>query len=230
MSEWWTYSLSDFLLFSPRTYYRLFELYNTAVWPAQLLALALGAIILALLRSGAAWRGRAVTAILTVSWFWVALAYFLEHYSTINWAARYFAAGFVFEGLLLLGTGLANALRLHPRAGLPRLAGVAMLLFALIMQPLIGRMLDRPWTQVQVFGIAPDPTAIATLGIVIGDTRVAWWLLPIPLVWCGLSAATLWTMGSPDALAPLAAACLCLFLVGRGWFRKPEAHGPDEEE
>ena len=29
MSEWWTYRLSNFLLFSPRTYYRLFELYNS---------------------------------------------------------------------------------------------------------------------------------------------------------------------------------------------------------
>ena len=33
MSEWWTYHLSDFLLFAPRTYYRLFELYNAAIWP-----------------------------------------------------------------------------------------------------------------------------------------------------------------------------------------------------
>jgi hypothetical protein len=30
MSEWWTYTLSDFLLFSPRVYYRLFELHNRA--------------------------------------------------------------------------------------------------------------------------------------------------------------------------------------------------------
>ena len=42
MSEWWTYHLSDFLLFSPRTYYRLFELYNAAIWPAQIVALGAG--------------------------------------------------------------------------------------------------------------------------------------------------------------------------------------------
>ena len=47
MSEWWTYSLSDFLLFSPRTYYRLFELYNAAIWPAQIGARASGVAILA---------------------------------------------------------------------------------------------------------------------------------------------------------------------------------------
>ena len=28
MSEWWTYRLSDFLLFAPRTYWRQFELLN----------------------------------------------------------------------------------------------------------------------------------------------------------------------------------------------------------
>ncbi len=40
MPDWSTYRLEDFLLFSPRTYYRLFELHNAAVWPGQVLALA----------------------------------------------------------------------------------------------------------------------------------------------------------------------------------------------
>ena len=48
MSEWWTYSLSSFLLFSARTYYRLFELYNLDVWPLQIVTLALGLVILVL--------------------------------------------------------------------------------------------------------------------------------------------------------------------------------------
>ena len=52
MAEWWTYSLSDFLLFAPRTYYRLFELTNEALWPAHIAALALGGAILALARHG----------------------------------------------------------------------------------------------------------------------------------------------------------------------------------
>ena len=49
MSEWWTYTLSDFLLFSPRTYYRLFELYNAEIWPAQIVALTLGVVLVGLL-------------------------------------------------------------------------------------------------------------------------------------------------------------------------------------
>ena len=40
MSEWWTYRPSDFLLFAPRTYYRLVETYNAESWPWQAVALA----------------------------------------------------------------------------------------------------------------------------------------------------------------------------------------------
>ena len=29
----WSYRLSDFLLFSPRVYWRMFELHNAALWP-----------------------------------------------------------------------------------------------------------------------------------------------------------------------------------------------------
>ena len=46
MTEWWTYAPEDFLLFSPRVYWRMFELHNAAVWPSQALALLVGAAIL----------------------------------------------------------------------------------------------------------------------------------------------------------------------------------------
>ena len=105
MSDWLSYTPSDFLLFSARTYYRLFELYNRAIWPGQILALMLGLVILWLLHRGSARQGLIVTAILAAGWLWTAWAYLLEHYDTINWAARYFAIGFAIEALLLVGTG-----------------------------------------------------------------------------------------------------------------------------
>ena len=150
MSEWWTYSLSDFLLFSPRTYYRLFELYNLAIWPAQLVAVALGVLILALLP---VWKGRVVATILAACWLWVAWAYFLERYDTINWAASYFALGFAIVALLLLWIGVAYGLSFGPLSHPTGRAGLAVFLFALGVQPLIAP-LGRPWTQAEVFGIA----------------------------------------------------------------------------
>ena len=59
MTEWWTYRPSDFLMFAPRTYWRLFELHNEAWWPAQALLLLAGSAALAWL---ARERGIAVIA------------------------------------------------------------------------------------------------------------------------------------------------------------------------
>ena len=117
MSEWWTYSLSDFLLFSARTYRRLFELYNVDIWPAQSVALALGCILLALMWRPRAGQGRYVSVILMVGWIWVAWAFHWRHFVTINWAATYFAYVFAFEALLLFVFGIVlDELTFEPRS------------------------------------------------------------------------------------------------------------------
>ncbi len=214
MSEWWTYSLSDFLLFSPRTYYRLSELYNIAIWPAQIVMLALGIAIVLLLRRSGAWQARAAAVILAASWLFVAWAYLIGHYDTINWAASYFAAGFVLQVVLLVWTGVVrNRLSLRRRADGASRAGLGLFLFALIVEPLIAPLLGRPWTQAEVFGVAPDPTVVATLGVLTSAERPHWHLLLVPLLWCALSGATLWTMQSPEALVLPAAAVVALIVA-----------------
>jgi hypothetical protein len=207
MGDWLSYTPSDFLLFSARTYYRLFELYNRAIWPAQILALLLGLVILWRLHRGGPRQG-VVTVILAAGWLWTAWAYLMEHYDTINWAARYLAIGFVIEAVLLIWTGVVrNRLSFRPYRDWITWTGMGLFLFALVVQPLIGPLVFRDWTQAEIFGVAPDPTALATLGVLltVGEPP-AWGLMVIPLLWCGLSGATLWTMGSPDAwVMPVAA-------------------------
>src|SRR6187402_1638303 len=102
MSEWWTYRPSDFLLFAPRTYYRLFELYNTDIWPLQIAALLAGAAIWVLICNRAASSGSVIGVLLATYWLWVAWAFHWQRYATINWAAGYFAVGFAIEALLLI--------------------------------------------------------------------------------------------------------------------------------
>ena len=218
MSEWWSYSLSEFLLFSPRTYYRLFELYNAAIWPAQIGAVAVGLAILALLRRSGTVQGRVVAALLAACWLWVAIAFHLERYATINWAASYFAAGFVVEAALLLWVGVARGglgLRLAP--DLAGRVGLCIFLFALVVQPLIGPLLGRDWRQVEIIGLAPDPTAVATLGLLLLSAgRTTWALMAVPALWCAGTGATRWVMEAPDFwVAPLAA-ILVVVLAARG--------------
>jgi hypothetical protein len=201
MSEWWTYRLSSFLLFSPRTYFRLHELYNLDIWPAQVIALALGVAILILLRNPGAWTNRIVVLILACSWIWIAWAFHLRRYASINWAATYFAAAFTVEALLLLWTGAIRSTLRFDSASWLRRPGFYVIVFALVVQPLLGRLAGRGWTQSEVFGVAPDPTVVATLGVLLlarHPQRAV--LMTIPLLWCALSGALLWAMRTPDAL------------------------------
>ncbi len=216
MSEWWTYTLSDFLLFSAHTYYRLFELYNRALWPAPLMTPALGIVMLACLLRGGARQTRLAATMLAVAWLWVAWAFHLERYASINWAANYFAAGFAIEALLLIWIGLVRGeWRDMPARDAIHVAGLGVFLFALFIHPLIGLLLGRPWSQTQVFGLAPDPTVVATLGLLLlTSNRARWALFIIPLTWCAISGATLWAMAAQDALLMPLAALLAALLAG----------------
>jgi Family of unknown function (DUF6064) len=212
MPEWWTYSLTDFLLFSPRTYYRLIERHNLTIWPAQLLALALGVVIAGLLHRPTRERDRATAAILAALWAWVGWTFVVGRYATINWAASYFAWLFAAEVLLLGWLGVARAsLRFGWRRDPAGLVGGALFVGSVALYPLLAPALGRGWTQSELFGIAPDPTVLGTLGLVLmseGSPRPRKALLAAPLVWCLLGGATLWAMGSPEAWIVLPAAVL----------------------
>lgn len=215
MPAWWTYGPRDLLMFSQQTYYRLFELYNLEWWPLQILALVLGAAVL--WRRGGDRAGRAIAAILAVCWLWVAWAFHWQRYASINLAAGYFALAFVVQALLLLWLGAMRG-RLAPLTAtrLQQRAGLGLLLFAVLVFPVMGPLLGRSWTQAEVFGMAPDPTALATLGVLLlAGPRPAWALFPIPVAWCLLSGTTLWAMESPDfAVVPLAALLAVFLAVG----------------
>jgi uncharacterized protein DUF6064 len=210
----WTYSLSSFLLFSARTYYRLFELYNADIWPLQILGVGLGVAALAFSLGRSGWNGRAIAAILAACWLFVAWAYLFTRYDSINWLARYLAVGFAVEAVLLIWIGIVRD-RFHSRSDTAAKAGRGIVLFALAIQPLIGPLLlGRPWTQVELFGVAPDPTVVATLGLLLA-LRAHGTLFVIPLMWCALSGLTLWAMEAPDAILMPAVGAMALICALR---------------
>jgi len=223
MSEWWSYSLRDLLLFSPQTYYRLFELYNIAWWPLHMLAWAFGVAVLALGRRGGDRAGRAIAAILALSWLWVAWGFHWQRYAGINLAAGYFAWAFAAQALLLLWVGAVRGrLTPVPTSTMQSRIGLGLLLFALVVIPLLGPLLGRSWTQAEVFAMAPDPTALATLGVLLlAGGRFTYALYPIPVAWCLISGATLWAMEVPDfTIMPIAALLAVSVAVGQAFMRR----------
>jgi hypothetical protein len=211
MSEWWTYGPEDFLLFSPRVYWRMFELHNAALWPLQPVALAAGVVMMLLVARRPRGHGRWIAFILAVIWAFVAWSFLWDRYATINWAAAYVAPAFGLEALLLLVAGALPDDFTFDRRGPAASAGYLLLAFALAAQPLLAPLQGRAWTSAEIFGIAPDPTVIGTLGLLLlVRGRLLPLLLPIALLWCLLSGITLWTLGAPEAWAPFSAAALTL--------------------
>ena len=201
MPEWWTYRLSDLLLFSPRTYYRMFELYHEQIWPIHLVVLGAMVAIAVLTYRGDEWRGRAIAGLLVVSWLWVAIAFHLQRYATINWAAKYFAVLFVIQAMLLLWHGVVRGrLRFVVAREPAAYMAVGLLFVALVFVPIAGRIAERTWRQVEIFGVTPDPTAVATLALLaLSVPRASRALLVIPVTWCAVGGATLWALGSAEA-------------------------------
>ena len=119
MSEWWTYRPANFLLFSPRVYWRMFELHNAALWPLQVLTLAAGLIIILLIaRRPGSWA-RWLALILAILWIFVGWSFLWNRYATINWAAAYVAPAFSVEGVLLLVWVSCSTASLSTGGGLP---------------------------------------------------------------------------------------------------------------
>lgn len=235
MSEWWTYRPSDFLMFAPDTYWRQFELHNSALWPFQLLppavVLALVVALVVKLVRGPGQRHENVlrwgVAGLAVCWGFVAWAFLWQRYAPINWAAQGFALLFAAQSLGLLGLATRSNLLITDQAG-RRVFALTLLAWAALAHPLLALAFGRPLAQAELLGTAPDPTALATLGwLVLAEARsrsgrvLLWTLQAMVLVWCAISAATLWTMGSAQGWVLMAAAVLTLSALWRWPYARP---------
>ena len=191
MTEWWTYGLSDFLMFSPQAYARLVARYNAAWWPGQVL----GVVAAASLFAPAGTRGgRAVLLLLALAWGWVGWAFHWQRYGEIFLGAGWLAGASVLQALLLMGAAVLPGRR-HEIAARRTPAARALLAIALLF-PLLAPLTGYGWNEAEVFGFMPDPTALGTLGALLGMPRLGTWprmvLAVIPLLTALLGAAMRW--------------------------------------
>jgi hypothetical protein len=201
MEDWLSYRLSDLILFSPRAYYRMFELYHHDVWPAQLVVGGLAVAIAVLLRRNDGRRGTVIAVLLAACWLWVAVMFHVRRYASINWAARYFAVLFVTQAVLLIWHGVVRRhLSFGGSAERPGWLSAGIVLIAVALPPLVGRVSGRSTSQVELVGLTPDATAIATLAVLLlSSPRTPRRLMIVPLAWCLIGGATLWALESAEA-------------------------------
>lgn len=201
------------LPFTSDQFFGVFGAYNEAVWPAQIFLLALAGLALVLVALPRGWSGRAISVILAVLWAWLALAYHLAFFASINPLAYVFAAVSGAGALVFVWHGVARH-KLHFR--LTRSArtavGVALVVFALIIYPAWSVLAGHSYPAMPTFGL-PCPTTLFTIGLLA-------FLVPpyprstlvVPVLWCLVGAQAAFLLGVRQDLGLLVAAAAGAFL------------------
>ncbi len=92
-----------------------------------------------------------------------------------------------------------------------------LILFAAILYPLWGWAAGHGWPEMPAFGVAPCPTTIFTIGMLLmGPWQVVRWLLILPGLWAAIGGSAAVLLGVPQDLGLLVSlVLLILFVVAR---------------
>jgi len=163
----------------------VFQSYNEAIWPAQVVAYVLGALAIMLARKKTNVAGRVISLVLSVFWLWTGAVYHIAYFSAINKAAYVFGAAFIIQGLLFLIYGVITPrLTFQFKSDIYSLAGLIFVLYGIVVYPILGYFLGHGYPRSPGFGVAPCPTTIFTFGILLwGDRKIPKVTLIVPLLW-----------------------------------------------
>ena len=195
------------LAYTTEVYFSVFAQYNAAIWPAQLVATALGVLVVLLSLRPRKGSDRIIAACLAASWLWTGVVYHMMYLATIDWAAWAFGAAFAVQGILFAWTGAARGrLRFRFRPGLFGWAGLGLVIYSIAVAPLIASLMDHGWPRAPMFGVAPAPVTLFTLGmLLLSERRVPLNLAVIPVLWCLVGGTAAWLLNVAEDLAlPLA--------------------------
>ncbi len=206
--------------FTEAQFFDVFRQYNVSTWPIPLLievfGLALaGAVVARRIPVRTLWWS------LAGLWAWMALAYHLKFFSTINPLANAFAVLFLIEA-----AAFAAFARHGSPFGTPDVGGIRswvsdlLFVYALVLYPLVGLALGQRYPSLPTFGL-PCPTTIFTIAVLIRlDRLTPVALYMIPLIWSviAMMAAISFGVGEDFLLLPFVAIGLGLRL----WRTRPQ--------
>ena len=148
---------------------------DAAIWPVQILAYGLGLFAIAALRSERPYASRLIFSILAI--MWNGIGYHLLFFSSINPAAKVFAVLFVLQAALFAASAVTrNGLRFQIARDLGSVAGLSFIIYALLIYPMLGIWAGHGLLAGPMFGVAPCPTTIFTIGMLVlaRGWRVVW--------------------------------------------------------
>jgi hypothetical protein len=205
--------------FTIAQFFGIFAAYNAAIWPMQFAADVLGLTGVVSLWRKWPTTSRLVPAILAIMWAVNGIGYHFLFFSAINPAAPLFACFFVAQAILFAANALSpTRMRFQTGRDFRTVGGSVLIAYAMVVYPICGWWAGHGLMKGPMFGVAPCPTTIFTIGVLmLARGRWVAWLAIIPVLWSlvGLAAAVQLDMQEDFGL-PVAALVLVVFLGKSG--------------
>ena len=204
------------LPFTIEQFYGVFREYNTSVWPAQILLVALAVVAVALVVVPRRWSGAVISSILAFLWAWLGLAFHLAFFTGINPGAYVFAGVSLAGAVIFLWQGvLRRQLEFRVVRSFRTVVGLILIVFALIVYPVWSHYAGHLYPAIPSFGL-PCPTTIFTVGM------LAFLVAPyprspfvVPVLWCLVGVQAAFLLGVPQDLGLGVAGIVGIVLLAR---------------
>ena len=143
----------------------IFERFNLAIWPMQIISYILGILAVFFALKKTKYSMKIVLVVLSFFWLWSGIMFCL-----IYWAPSYvFAYGFgalcIIQGLLFLFSLFKSNFSDCPRINLHFTLGIIFVIYAIIGYPVFGYFLGHVYPKFLTVGLVPCPTAVFTFGL-----------------------------------------------------------------
>lgn len=173
------------LPFTQDQFLEVFMNYNLAMWPGQIIAYILGSLAVVLAVQKSKHSGRIISTVLGLMWFVNGFVYHITFFSGINKAALVFGSLFVIQSILFFIFGVfKNELKFEYDKSAFSYTGLAFIVYAMILYPIIGYVLGHGYPNSPSFGIAPCPTTIFTFGLMLMlKPKIKPYIFIIPAIW-----------------------------------------------
>ncbi len=178
--------------FTTEQFFQIFEKYNTSVFPAQIVILLLGLLMLWMAVSRKAGKDKTIAGILGGLWIWMGAVYQIGFFAVINPPAYAFGSLFILQGIFMMVESFGRKkLEFNYYGSLKNYLALFFIVFGLIVYPAISLFLAGRISHIISFGL-PCPATIVTFGFfMLADKKFSRYLLIIPTLWAliGTTAA-----------------------------------------
>ena len=201
---------------------RVFETYNQAIWPMQVVAYVIGVVAVLLAARKTVLSSRIIAGILSFLWLFSA-GFFIFALVPIYTPAYVFGAAFIVQAAIFLACSLKPRLSFAIGRDVYTVVGFVFIAFAMIGYPVLGYFIGHRYPQSPPFGLTPCPLSVFTFGLLLlSDRRVPKWILAIPFLYAlgGILPASI---GVTEDIAMIVAGVVGTAMILYRDAKKPES-------